>query len=41
MVLCLLLPALFVSMVLVGFYCWGMRDEYNFTKWSSGKRKGA
>ncbi|WP_269321920.1 hypothetical protein [Paenibacillus sp. UNC451MF] len=39
-IICLLLPALLVSLVLVGFYCWGMREEYTYTGLNSGKRKG-
>lgn len=40
LVICLLLPALFVSVVLAGCYLWGMRDYYTFTRFSTGKRKG-
>jgi len=39
LVICLLLPALFVSAVLAGCYFWGMRDYYAFTKLSCGKHK--
>lgn len=38
--ICLLLPALLVSIVLVGFYWWGMREEYTYTGLQSGKRNG-
>ncbi|MFE5321298.1 hypothetical protein ACFQ88_21565 [Paenibacillus sp. NPDC056579] len=39
LVICLLLPALFISVVLAGCYLWGMRDYYSFMKLKPWKRK--
>jgi len=36
--ICLLLPALLVSLILIGMYCWGMRGEYSYTGFRSEKR---